>query len=110
MLAPGPRAQRVQFVDAADIARFAERVLSHDISGVFNVIGPTAPLTMERMLQECEAVAAERGAPAAQIVWEDAAFLLERGVEPWSDMPLWLPDPQYAGLLEIAAPEHSMRA
>ncbi len=30
-------------------------------------------------------------------------FLLEEGVEPWSDLPMWLPVPKYAGVLSVDA-------
>jgi 2'-hydroxyisoflavone reductase len=32
------------------------------------------------------------------------AFLKERGVEPWSELPLWLPsdDAEYAGFMRVA--------
>jgi 2'-hydroxyisoflavone reductase len=57
---------------------------------------------MAQFLGECEEVARDRGAPAARIVWIDDSFLLERGAEPWLEVPLWLPDARYAGILEIS--------
>ena len=56
---------------------------------------------MGELLDACARVAAERGAPPATFVWADGAFFAEQGVEPWLDMPLWLDDSRYAGLLEI---------
>ena len=35
---------------AADLAHFAEHLLSNSISGVFNVAGPAAPTTMETVI------------------------------------------------------------
>jgi 2'-hydroxyisoflavone reductase len=102
VLAPGDPNRPVQFIDAADIADFVERALSKGLSGVFNLVGPARPTTMVRLLSACEEVARDRGAPAARIVWIDDSFLLERGVQPWMEMPLWLPDPRYAGMLEIS--------
>jgi 2'-hydroxyisoflavone reductase len=101
VLAPGTPSGPVQFIDAADLAQFAEHALATQSAGIFNVVGPAAPTTMRQLLDACALVAAERGAPPATIVWADGAFLAEHGVEAWVDMPLWLDDSQYAGLLEI---------
>jgi 2'-hydroxyisoflavone reductase len=30
-------------------------------------------------------------APQARLQWVDEAFLLEQGVAPWSELPVWLP-------------------
>jgi 2'-hydroxyisoflavone reductase len=102
ILAPGNPGRLVQFADAADIAAFAERLLSNDAYGVYNVAGPAVPTTMAQLLEHCSAVAAQYGAPAAAIVWTDPEFLRENGVEEWSDLPLWLTDPQFAGMLQIS--------
>jgi len=38
----------------------------------------------------------------AEIVWVEGEKLLSAGVEPWSDMPLWLGgDPAYAWMDEV---------
>ena len=101
VLAPGTASGPVQFIDAADLAHFAERAIATQRAGIFNVVGPAAPTTMGELLDACARVAAERGAPPATFVWADGAFFTEQGVEPWLDMPLWLDDSRYAGLLEI---------
>lgn len=102
VLAPGEPRRLIQLIDAADIARFAEHLLSHERAGVFNLVGPTEPTTMEQLLDEAASAAAEYGAPPASIVWADAAFLHDHGVEPWLEMPLWLNEPQFGGILEAS--------
>jgi 2'-hydroxyisoflavone reductase len=101
VLAPDSPTRQIQLIDAADIARFAERVLSKNITGIFNTVGPARAATMADFLRQCELVAAERGAPPATVAWVDGAFLLKRGVREWTEMPLWLTDKQFAGVLEI---------
>jgi nucleoside-diphosphate-sugar epimerase len=101
VLAPGAPSRPVQFVDAADVADFAEPILSNGTAGVFNVAGPAELATMEQLLRVCARVAAERGAPPAAVTWADDEFLLERGVQEWLELPLWLTDPQFAGILEV---------
>lgn len=101
VLAPGDSSRRIQYVDAADLAAFAERALSNDIAGAFNVVGPAAPTTMAEFLKICRVVAAERGAPPAELVWAGNEFLLQNGVEEWRELPLWLTDRRYSGILAL---------
>jgi 2'-hydroxyisoflavone reductase len=58
--------------------------------GVFNVTGPQVRWSIEDLLDEC----ARTSGSDARFSWVDAAFLLERKVEPWSELPLWLPEGQ----------------
>jgi 2'-hydroxyisoflavone reductase len=100
-LAPGDPDRPIQFVDAADIADFVARVLSNGTAGTFTIVGPAVPMTMAQLLDVCMSAAVERGAPPAEILWADDAFLLERKVAQWTELPLWLAEPQYAGILEM---------
>jgi 2'-hydroxyisoflavone reductase len=95
---PEPRDQPIAFVDARDAAVFAERVLSERVAGTFNVVGPKKHLTMSGLVASCCAAARERGVESSAPLWVAPATLLERGVEPWTDIPLWLDDEKYAGL------------
>ncbi len=100
-VAPLPADRIVQFVDARDVARFVERIVVHAIDGTLNVVGPKKTTTMGDLVDTCSRAAKERGASHAEPVWCDATFLLERGVEPWSDLPLWLPGEDMRGMLQV---------
>jgi len=58
-------------------------------------VGPDRVLTMGEMLETCQRAAGSD----AEIVWVGEGFLLERGVQPWTDLPVWLPssDPEAGG-------------
>lgn len=101
VLAPGDPQRRIQFIDAADLAAFAEHALANDVAGTFNVAGPALPATMSDLLEACARAAVERGAIPSHFVWANAAFLHEHGVQEWSEMPLWIGDPAFGGMLEI---------
>jgi 2'-hydroxyisoflavone reductase len=102
VLAPSPTEAPVQFVDAADLARFVHAGLSRELTGVFNVVGPAQRVTLGELLAQCATVARECGAEPSRVFWGDGARLTERGVEPWTQMPLWLGDQaQWAGLMQI---------
>lgn len=86
VLAPEPRDQAVQFVDARDLAAWILDMAECRETGVYNATGPETPLAMEGFLDEVVAASGSN----ARLVWADERFLLEAGVEPWSDLPLWL--------------------
>lgn len=90
VLAPGDPNGPVQFIDGRDLAAFMLRLAERRSAGTFNaagpVAGPDAPLTMRKLLET--AVAALN--PAATLSWVDEHFLLDHGVSPWADLPLWL--------------------
>jgi 2'-hydroxyisoflavone reductase len=56
-------------------------------TGVFNAVGPASRTTMRQMLDACQA---GTGSEAA-LTWVPWPFLEKEKVEPWSDMPVWIP-------------------
>lgn len=101
VLAPEPRDQPVQLIDARDLARWMVEIAEHRHTGVFNASGPVrGTMTMQGLLETISAVTSS----GAELVWVEDTFLLEQGVEPWSDLPLWLAPrqhPSHAGFLAI---------
>lgn len=97
MLAPGDPQGPAQFIDARDAAAWMLRQADAGTRGVFNLTGPDAPLTMGSFLQ----TALDTLAPAGSTLrWIDESFLLEHGVAPWSELPVWLPQAS-AGLHQV---------
>lgn len=88
ILAPGPPERPVQFIDARDLAAWMLRMVEEERSGVFNATGPRNPLAMEWLLETCRV---ESGSDA-EFVWASEEFLLENGVQPWTELPLWMPE------------------
>jgi 2'-hydroxyisoflavone reductase len=99
-LAPEPRDQPVQFIHARDLADWILASAVRGLAGVFNATGPDAPLTLGQLLEACRGVAEE----PASLTWLDERFLVERGVEEWSDLPLWIAPgvkKENAGLMSV---------
>ena len=96
VLAPGDPGRPVELVDARDLAAWTVRMVEDRQTGIFNAAGPDYPLTMGRLLQECIAAAGSD----AELVWIADDFLLEREVGEWMELPLWLADPDWKGMLE----------
>jgi 2'-hydroxyisoflavone reductase len=93
VLAPGSPEQPLQIVDARDLGAWLVDVAERRIDGVFNATGPAEPLTLGRAL--------ERIAPGAHIVWVDEQAILDAGVEPWTELPLWAPGDDFAWLCRV---------
>ena len=89
VLAPAPAGMPVQLIDVRDLAEWMMRMVERAEAGVFNATSPADAHTFGSMLEDCG---------ARDVVWADEAWLLEQGVEPWSDLPLWIPagDPDMA--------------
>jgi 2'-hydroxyisoflavone reductase len=85
VLAPGDPARQVQFVDARDLAAWILDMAGRRRAGTYTAAGPDYELTMGRFLEEC------KGATGgdARFVWVDERFLLDSGVTPWMELPLW---------------------
>ncbi len=89
VLAPGVPEEPVQFIDARDLAEWTVRMAENRTLGIFNGMGPSAPLTMAEMLYGMKAVTTA----GAQFTWVPADFLREQKISAWRDMPVWVPWP-----------------
>ncbi|HZZ65200.1 MAG TPA: NAD-dependent epimerase/dehydratase family protein [Candidatus Baltobacteraceae bacterium] len=87
VLAPVSPSEPVQYIDVRDLAQFAVHALECDDGGTYNCVIPPGSCTFGALTDACER-AAHSG---ATYVWVPAEFLREHGVEPWSDLPLWIP-------------------
>ena len=87
-VAPEP-AQPVQFVDARDLGAFLVRAAAERLTGAFNAVRP--PVAMAEVL---DALPGD-GEP----VWAGERFLLDHGVTPWDDLPLWLEEAERGFLM-----------
>jgi 2'-hydroxyisoflavone reductase len=92
VLAPGDPTDRVQFIDSRDLAEWTIRMIEQREAGVFNALGPGAPLSISEMLYGIKAVTTA----GAQFTWVGAEFLQKHGIEEWKDMPVWV-DPHGSG-------------
>jgi 2'-hydroxyisoflavone reductase len=89
VLAPGPAKYDVQWIDARDLAAFILRLVERSTGGTYSVVA--LPMPIERLFAACRDVSGSD----AELVWVSRSFLEEQGVEPWEELPLWIP--QYSG-------------
>jgi 2'-hydroxyisoflavone reductase len=93
ILAPGTPSDRIQVIDARDLAEFVIRALEQRTIGVFNLVSPPGLFTMGALLDESIAAAKTiaPGSPTGRPVWVPPSFLEAQKIAPWSDLPVWLP-------------------
>ena len=100
MLAPGDALRALQFIDARDLAAFVLLALDAGASGAFNAAAPPGFTTMGGLVQAC----GDAAGVAPRLHWMADAELLDRGVRPWVDLPLWLPaDAEHAAFMAVPA-------
>ena len=81
----------IAVVDARDLAGWLVRAAEEGWTGAVNATGPVGMTTFGGLLAACRAaVVATEGAAGEPFPLADAR-LLEAGVQPWADLPLWLP-------------------
>jgi nucleoside-diphosphate-sugar epimerase len=86
-LAPGPRELPLQYVDARDLAAFLLDAAAGRLTGAYNLVSPSGHTTMGELLE----VAAEVTGGHAELCWLDPAAVLAAGIQPWTQLPVWLP-------------------
>jgi len=87
VLAPGPEDLGIQYVDARDLARLGLEAAEAGRSGPVDVVAPVGKATMGDLLRSCVEVTGS----GARLVWTDPAFVLAQGMEPWGELPVWMP-------------------
>lgn len=95
VLAPGPPERPLQFIDVRDLARWLLDSGRDHRSGAFNVVARPGHATTQSLLEACRAVTGGD----ASLVWVDPDAIEAAGIEPWTELPIWLPpDHEYRGL------------
>ncbi len=84
-LVPMDAAQPLRLVDVRDVTGFLRHAIEYRLDGIANVAGPL--ITAETFIDN---VFGQVGATAVPH-WVSPDFLTAQRVQPWTDIPLWLP-------------------
>jgi len=87
VLAPGNPTDPTQIVDVRDLTGWMIRMLEEGHTGTYNATGPRAPLSIGEMLYGIRAITASD----VSFTWADSDFLAQQEVQPWRQMPVWVP-------------------
>ncbi|MFD3454995.1 NAD-dependent epimerase/dehydratase family protein [Streptomyces sp. NPDC058691] len=87
VLAPGPRDLPLQYIDARDLAAFTLDAAAAGLGGAYNLVSPSGHTTTGELLDTCVAVTGGE----ADLRWAEPSAVLAAGIEPWTELPVWLP-------------------
>lgn len=87
VLAPGPRELPLQYMDARDLADWLLEAIERGLGGAYNTVSPSGHTTMGELLESCARVTGGR----ADLRWTAPEAVLAAGIEPWTELPIWLP-------------------
>jgi hypothetical protein len=96
ILCPGPADLEIQYIDARDLANFVIDASTAGHSGPFNVVSHRGHATMGSLLEACHQAA---GPNDAVMTWVDPETIATAGIEPWTELPIWIPPGhEYSGM------------
>ncbi|MFG2290570.1 NAD-dependent epimerase/dehydratase family protein [Streptomyces sp. NPDC048595] len=87
VLAPGPRETALQYVDVRDLAEWTLDAVRSGLGGAYNLVSEVGHATMGELLESCVKVTGSD----AELRWTAPEDVLAAGIEPWSELPVWLP-------------------
>jgi nucleoside-diphosphate-sugar epimerase len=99
VLAPAPPERPLQFIDARDLARFLLGASEAGLGGPFNLVSRRGHATMGELLEACRDATAGARTVDAELRWTSAEVIQECEIEPWIELPIWLPPgTEYEGM------------
>ncbi len=87
VLVPDNPGQPVQFIDARDLAAFTLNMVEKKETGAFNLVNTPGSVTMKLLVEESLKAAPDD----SKIIWVDEDFLASCEIQPWQDLPFWIP-------------------
>lgn len=87
VLAPGPRELPLQCVDVRDLAAWTLDAAARGLTGPYDVVSEPGHATMGTLLECC----AEVTGGSARLRWVAPEVITAAGIEPWTELPVWLP-------------------
>jgi 2'-hydroxyisoflavone reductase len=95
VLAPGPPGRPLQYIDCRDLAAWMLSAAERGLGGAFNTVSRPGHATMASLLEAARDITGSR----ASLVWAPPEVIMAAGIEPWTELPVWVPpDGEYAGL------------
>lgn len=97
VVAPGRPERGLQYVDVRDLAAFALDGIEQGLSGPYDITSAPGHATTLELLEAC----VDATGSDAELVWVDETDLAAAGVQPWTQLPCWVPETgEDAGVFE----------
>lgn len=97
MIAPMPGDFPVQLIDGRDLARWIISMAERQETGIYNATGPATGLTFNKFLLSCQSVIPG----STDVLWIPVDFLISKNIQPWSQIPMWMPGDEYDGMSRV---------
>src|SRR6185437_2532386 len=98
ILVAGDPLAPVQIIDVRDMAEWIISMIERREQGIFNAVGPAAPMGFAEMLGAIRGISAS----SVSLVWVSATWLREQGVPPvWSSPLMWVTEGGIPGLMRV---------
>lgn len=81
--------KRVQFIDVRDLASWIIKAIQQGVKGTFNTVGPKETLGFRDFILTCKKLVSPE---KTELCWVEESVLEENQIEPWIELPFWLPD------------------
>ncbi len=85
--APGPQDRPLQYVDARDLGAWLVDAGERGVRGAFNTVSQPGHTTIGDLLGEARRITGER----ANLVWLTPEQVETAAVDPWTEVPIWVP-------------------
>ena len=86
VLAPGEPSAPLQFIDARDLSDWILSCIEKKVTGTFNTVSPEGRLTLKDFLETTKSIVNQD----CEIKWVNEQFLKDKGIDCWSQLPLWI--------------------
>ncbi len=106
VLAPGPRELALQYIDARDLAAWTLDAVVARLGGPYNLVSPSGHATMGELLEACVRATGSD----AELRWTDPERILAAGIEPWTELPIWLAPGELYDFLHTGSVERAVGA
>ncbi|MFD1449303.1 MULTISPECIES: NAD-dependent epimerase/dehydratase family protein [Oceanobacillus] len=81
--------KKVQFIDVRDLASWIIKAIEQGVKGTFNATGPRENLGYKAFILTCKKLVSPAN---TELCWAEESVLQENQVQPWVELPFWLPD------------------
>lgn len=86
-LCPGSPSDPIQVIDVRDLAAFTLTLIERGLGGIYNASGPLPAISMGELASALQDLTGHQATPQ----WVDSGRLAAMEVQPWGDMPAWIP-------------------
>jgi 2'-hydroxyisoflavone reductase len=87
----------MQHVDVRDLGEWTINLCEDEATGAYNATGPDTPHTLTEFFEVCRLVTGSD----AEFTWVPDDLLLKHDVQPFREIPFWLPAAQQESLMTM---------